>query len=215
MALVCLACRPFIVQPLMERLNVSPSSVKSLTRLVALCDYENPMRRLIYKGKYEADWITLRLLGELLAEQLLELCPEPLHPLIIIPMPVTPARLKERGFNQTELLGEALVDHWHRLRNARGLGQAHLLMQSRLLTRADASGHMAGRSKAKRQAMDFQFKVADNLCCQTDEPQPEYILLDDVMTTGSTAKAALKALTQAGLEVPLVLTAARTLAKHS
>jgi ComF family protein len=108
-------------------------------------------------------------------------------------VPLSRRRRSHRGFDQAELL-------------ARALGKRLRLPVRRMLVRKRDARSQARRSgRERRDALRGAFRLAGR-------PPPERVLLvDDVLTTGSTAAACAQTLKAAGaLEVVLV-TAARSL----
>ncbi len=112
----------------------------------------------------------------------------------LIPMPLSPQRLRQRGFNQTLVL-------------ARHLAQGKTLAQALLRTRDTAP--QASLPKAQRlqnvagtMAVNPRHAQALNGC--------RVVLLDDVMTTGSSLQAAALALRQVGVGHITVMVFART-----
>ncbi|WP_407539350.1 phosphoribosyltransferase family protein [Deinococcus radiomollis] len=105
-------------------------------------------------------------------------------------VPLHPVRMRERGFNQAELLGRQV---------ATGLGIPYLLA----LSRSRATGNQAKRhAKDRLNALDDAFTASANL--------PETLLLvDDVMTTGSTLLSCASALREAGVRQVYFATVAR------
>jgi ComF family protein len=102
---------------------------------------------------------------------------------ILVPVPLHRARLWQRGFNQSALV-------------AREIG-ARLSIPSdpRLLRRVKRTPPLKGMSLSQRQrtvAGAFQVSSAADLQGRT------VVLVDDVLTTGSTADACAKALRRAG-----------------
>lgn len=71
------------------------------TRTLALFSHEPPVTRLILGLKFRQQLLHARVLGELLAEYIQHrgYSNQP-RPDIIVPIPLHPVRLKERGFNQ-------------------------------------------------------------------------------------------------------------------
>ena len=105
-------------------------------------------------------------------------------------VPLHPARMNERGFNQAELLGRQV---------AAGLSLPYL----NALSRQRATGNQAKRHASERLgALEDAFVAAEGL--------PKCILIvDDVMTTGSTLSACADALRAAGVQQVYFATVAR------
>lgn len=100
---------------------------------------------------------------------------------VVIPVPLFPRRLRERGFNQAEILGEIFADYLN-LRCSDGL------------LRRRATDQQARLSKEERKK-----NVADAFVWAADSMAPEMVLLvDDVYTTGSTMRECALALKRAG-----------------
>ncbi|HEX8070292.1 MAG TPA: hypothetical protein VF546_10100 [Pyrinomonadaceae bacterium] len=113
----------------------------------------------------------------------------------IVPVPLHPARERERGFNQAALLARAVA------------AQTGLPLDERSLSRAaHTNAHRAGLdARARRETVAAAFAVSrPRLIAGT-----RVLLIDDVFTTGATASACAQALTAAGAAAVYVLTAAR------
>ena len=113
----------------------------------------------------------------------------------LVPVPLAPARLRERGFNQAEVLARALAD--------RGLGPLR-----RALERRPGGGRQAGLRGALR-AANVQGRFRPRPGFETDTGVA--ILVDDVLTTGATTMACAEALAEAGFERVATVSFARTL----
>src|SRR5437867_3552305 len=102
---------------------------------------------------------------------------------VLVPVPLHPARLRARGFNQALLLARALG-------RRRGLPLA-----PRLLVRTRATDVQARLpAAARRRNLDGAFAVRAPRLCRA----PSHALVDDVLTTGATADACARALLAAG-----------------
>ncbi len=151
--------------------------------------HEGPVARAIHRFKYEdhpelAAPLALLLASEaatFLAAAPGELCALPLHRL----------RLRSRKYDQAELLAGEL---------ARRTGRVRI----ELLNRNRATERQVGLTEAARDANVRGAFVASPECAGRD-----LILVDDVFTTGATARAAAEALLQAGARSVRVLTLAR------
>lgn len=115
----------------------------------------------------------------------------------VIPVPLHPNRQKQRGYNQSELLARVIASD---LRLPIDL--ASLRREKDTL----ASSSLQGGRAAREENLKDAFKVTD-----AEKVKGKTILLvDDVLTTGTTANQAAKVLKQAGAKAVYVLTFAST-----
>ncbi|MFZ2681565.1 MAG: ComF family protein [Patescibacteria group bacterium] len=156
---------------------------------ISLFAYANPLvRQLICTWKYTYDQSAFELLK---AEASLQLAPfksqlSALGVEAIMPLPLSPKRLRERGFNQSRLLADWLAGELN-LPVCEGLERTH------------RAGHQADLGYDERRLAMAQspFRL------KAGTPVPAKILLvDDVWTTGATLGAAKGILEQqAGTQV--------------
>jgi ComF family protein len=121
---------------------------------------------------------------------------EPLHrATCIIPVPLHDRRLKERGFNQATVIGEALAK------------RLHLPLDDTSLARIrGAEKYRAGLDpKGRRDTVTNAFLVRYPRLVEKES----LLLVDDVFTTGATVNACAEALIKANAREVLVLTIAR------
>jgi ComF family protein len=143
--------------------------------------YAYPIDHFIRAVKFRGERVFARVLGELLAREHRSRGWE--LPACIVPMPLHIARLRERGFNQSLEIARFA---------AASLG-ARVHTQS--LVRRIATREQSGLSlEARRKNVRGAFEVVRPL------PTGRIALLDDVVTTGSTATAAIDALRIAGAQ---------------
>ncbi|MDP1930528.1 MAG: ComF family protein [Gammaproteobacteria bacterium] len=84
------------------------SDPPAFDRCIALCRYEYPIRELIASFKFHARFAEGQALAKLLAERVLN-CYEPDDmPQSLLPVPLHPRRLRERGYNQSVELARAV-----------------------------------------------------------------------------------------------------------
>jgi len=142
--------------------------------------FERLVREAIHQFKYR----NLRALAEPLAGFLYSyLKNNPIPADILVPVPVHASRLRERGYNQSELL-------------ARELGKiSGLPVVTGSLVRTKAATPQAS-SPSKEQRRQ---NVVGAFACRDDRLKDRQVLLvDDVATSGATLGAAAEALKQAG-----------------
>lgn len=153
--------------------------LKSLTRLRSAVAYEGPVEYAVHRFKYEG-WRRLAApLAELIAQRL---AVEGLAAHRVIPVPLHPARLRQRGYNQAELLAREL--------------RRRMMMPAcdGELVRTRATPPQVGRDRLRR----FE-NVKDAFGWRGMGLEGESILLvDDVATTGATLDACARALRAAG-----------------
>lgn len=140
--------------------------------------HEGAMRYLIASLKFRADYKNARLLGQLLAEHLRQTAEQPE---LILPVPLHKARYRKRGFNQSLEIARTV---------ARELRVPLDLYSCR---RHRDTPHQTGlAAKQRRGNMNNAFAVVKPIGAR------HIAILDDVMTTGSTAHALAAALKKAG-----------------
>jgi len=150
------------------------------------------LQPLIWKLKYRGGRDIAKILGEILWENLAEKMSEIRlfsgnKPIILIPIPIHPARRQERGFNHMELIGEEIMK----------LDQENLFLYSpgALLKTKETLPQMEIKERKKR---------INNIAGSFSVPRPENIrgktvlVIDDVSTTGATLLEAKRSLLSAG-----------------
>lgn len=155
--------------------------------------YEGPIRTLIHSFKYSHRTHLCRPLAHLALESADEYVSH--EPQLIIPVPLHRSRLRERGFNQAVLIG-GVLSH----------GLAIPMLPDALARTRPTEPQVKLSADARRTNVRGAFSVT----------RPETVagrrilLLDDVMTTGSTLDECAKELKNAGAAAVLAVTVART-----
>ncbi len=146
--------------------------------------YEIPADYLVKRFKYGGD----RAAGRAMAEQMWTLSASfrdklhnNLHDTLFVPVPLHKSRLQERGFNQAEYLASYLA------------AQCGTIVVPQALIRTRPTCPQVGLSKkARRLNMKNSFRI------NTLVANKHVVLVDDVLTTGSTARACSHVLMHAG-----------------
>ena len=142
--------------------------------------YEFPVTRLVQALKYQGALANARVFGLRLAA-MAALEPQAAQTLVV-PMPLHPRRLAERGFNQSREIARVI---------ARSLEQP---LVEPALRRVRATTHQVGLSRSARLGnLHGAFMANANVVAGR-----RVILVDDVVTTGSTATEAAATLVAAG-----------------
>lgn len=170
-------------------------------KAVAYGSYDGGLRELIHLLKYEQVRPAAKVLGRMLAEAIAGLESYSIQsPAAVVPVPLHARKLRQRGFNQTELIvREALKI---------GGGNGRLVLRSGVLERRRETQSQIGLTRhQRRENIRGAFAVA--------KPEQivsrEVLLVDDVFTTGTTVSECARVLLRAGASKIYVATVARTL----
>ena len=166
------------------------------SRCVAPWAYEFPVTQLVQALKYEGALANARVFGTRMVVQALREQDDPWREAaLIVPMPLHPSRLVERGFNQSHEIARVVS----RLLDLRLAGSG--------LRRVRGTAPQVGLSRHERAGNLTGAFAAD----PTIVAGRHVLLIDDVVTTGSTAIAAASSLRVAGAESITVWAVARAL----
>jgi ComF family protein len=161
--------------PLLER---SPAAQRAPARTASVFVYGGPVADAVVRFKYGGRAELAAVLAAPLAEEALAYAGAIDR---VVPLPLHPARLRERGFNQSALLAGPV---------ARALG---VPLDTTSLVRVRPTRDQAGLPRAERVRNvlgAFAVRRAPGPC--------RVLLVDDVRTTGATLQAAGDALLAAG-----------------
>lgn len=188
---------------------VRDTSPETLLRLVApvLVETTHPattallpfrdtrVRALIHETKYRGSERAAELLGVVLAEYLADIATDTIGNVLLVPLPLSRERMKERGFNQCERIACYAVQTTN---------TTFVPVSTTTLIRIKNTEHQALLSKeARKQNAEGAF-TSETLC----DAHTSYLILDDVITTGATMQAAIDALTAQGAKHILPITLA-------
>lgn len=160
----------------------------------AFARYHDPVKSWVKQAKYGREPVLAADLGKLLGRSLVE------HPNLpeldrVVPVPLRPWREVKRGFNQAALAARACA------------GVLDLPMSPDLLRKTRRTPRQAslGRSMRLQNLSPSDFKVTR----PGQSRGARILLVDDVMTTGSTLNACSEALFEAGADTVSVAVIAR------
>jgi ComF family protein len=171
-------------------------------RAVAYADYEDEMRRMLHLLKFEGmRGIAEYVLGDAMAAAARKLRGDAGDELVVVPVPLFAAREKARGFNQAKVLAEVMVKRLRRLES-----KWTLRLDGQALMRAkDTRALYALNPTQRRSSLKGAFRAVDAEAVRGRE----VLLVDDIMTTGATARECARVLKRAGAAKVWVVTAAR------
>lgn len=165
--------------------------------------YEGPLRSAIHALKYDGKLRVARVLGRSLYLKANESGLRKTADLIV-PVPLHPARLRKRGFNQSILL----VQQWDCFRDSSMDAPRKPMVCREALQRIRNTRPQMSLGKKERQTnIVGAFKVGRGIHLEGKR----ILLVDDVLTTGATVAECAQVLLKAGAAKVDVLTAARTI----
>lgn len=149
--------------------------------------YGGTLKRAIAALKYENQRQLARPLGYWLAQAWLNSQLASTR-LIVVPIPIHPEKQKQRGYNQAALLAQSFCEI------------TGLKLQQIGLERIRGTAAQFGLSVSEREKnLAMAFQVGSGF--RRHHPASPVLLLDDIYTTGATARSAAQTLQQHGITV--------------
>ncbi|MBK1990953.1 ComF family protein [Sphaerospermopsis aphanizomenoides BCCUSP55] len=150
--------------------------------------YGGAVKRAIAVMKYENHPEIGRILGNYLGESWLLNTPSLNKKPVIVPIPLHAKKLKERGYNQAALIAEGFCQ------------TTGLKLQSNGLARIkETKAQFSVSGSEREQNLADAFSLGQDF--RRRQPDAPVLLMDDIYTTGATAKSAVYALNQSNISV--------------
>ncbi len=170
-------------------------------RAVAYGSYEGALRDLIHLLKFQHVSPAARVLGHALATTITSLEKAmPVGTIAVVPVPLHKKKQAQRGFNQAELITRSALQELSRPKRFD-------LCSGALVRRRDTESQIGLTSHQRRENLRGAFVVSH----PTRILDRDILLIDDVLTTGTTASECARVLLRAGAARVWVATVARTL----
>ncbi|MFN3729607.1 MAG: ComF family protein [Fimbriimonadaceae bacterium] len=154
------------------------------SRIYSIFPYEGRPAQAVQRLKYHRSTSLAEPMSHHLREALERMAPTRFDG--IVPVPISPLRRRERGFNQCDLLCE---------------GMDGRIMRPEWLRRVKNTRPQASLSVEERHR-----NLRDAFRCEFDLQGKSVLLIDDVATTGATLRACAAALYEAGVATLWALT---------
>lgn len=172
---LCAHCRAAVE---VYTFTLTERALDSGLRVLSIGSHEGLLRDAIHAFKFDGARDLAEVLGAALDDALIQ---AQVEIDVVVPVPLHERRFRWRGYNQAALLADVA---------AVNLGVPHEL----LLSRVRHTGTQVGRDAAARRAAVAGAFAAE----QTAVAGRRVLLIDDVVTTGSTLSACAEALWNAG-----------------
>ncbi len=167
--------------PINELCGTCQQKPPAYTQCIAPFDYAPPLDYMIQQLKYSKKLTYSRLLGQLMIHHFKQ--PGVSQPDVIIPIPLHPKRIRERGFNQALELVRPIAK------------SLNIPIDYHSCHRIRHSPKQAGLTAEQRHAnLKNVFHISKKI------EASHIVLFDDVMTTGTTVELLTKELINSGVE---------------
>jgi ComF family protein len=164
------------------------------------------MREALHAFKFNELLPVAKPLGKMLARAIATMATEAPGELLVVPVPLHRSKLAKRGFNQARLLSLHALKFLHKSHPG-----WKLTLASTTLMRLRQTGSQAGLTPHQRR---INVRGAFSVATPVAVSAKHILLVDDIFTTGATARAASQALLKAGAASVWVATLARARRSH-
>ena len=174
-------------------------------RAVAYGGYDGGLRDLIHVLKFQQVRPAAAVLGRILAERIANLEQAmPVGTIVVVPVPLHKRKQAQRGFNQAEIIARTALKQLSRPKRFE--------LYTGVLVRRRETGSQIGLTRhQRRENLRGAFAVPVPTTDPTRILKRDILLIDDVLTTGTTASECARVLLRAGAARVWVATVARTL----
>lgn len=147
-----------------------------LERNISTFHYNDFLKDVIAKWKYRGDYVLVDMFHNYIKQTINKHLRTKLHNAIVVPIPLSPERLQERGFNQSLAIADKITHHKDIIQHV--LQRVHGEKQSK-------------KTRTQRIFGKNPFKLIK-------KTNKSVILVDDIYTTGTTLRHAATLLKQSG-----------------
>lgn len=191
---VCLKCGEPLFSVAKYCLRCKKTSF-SFEHAFSYCIYSGLIRHLIQEFKFSNKTYLSKSFGYMLyVTYLMEIMPK-YHIDCVTYVPIHSSRLKQRGYNQCELIAREFCKN------------SKLKLYKNVLVKTKHTKQQVGLSSSERKInLKNAFEVIDKYAVKNKT----FLLIDDIFTTGSTCDECASALMKAGAYKVIVLTVAHT-----
>lgn len=166
-------------------------AVENMNWIHPLFHYKNnTVRAIIWELKYKENTAPLPIIGDILHEEIIALISDIIlfnndARFILIPIPISTERRIERGYNQSEFIAKSILPY----------DSEHILLYAPQWFQKIKDTQIQSKSASRQERLK---NLAGCFSADSRVDGSYIILIDDVVTTGSTLSEARKTLLEAG-----------------
>jgi ComF family protein len=162
------------------------------TKQWCVSEREGAVERVINAYKFESARAAAPVLADILAQVL----PELPKNTVVVPVPTTPAHIRQRGFDHIKLVAQRVA-------------KLKKCSFQAVVTRKNNTVQFGANAKTRAKQAKQAFTCSGGL-----NPKANYLIIDDISTTGATLTEVAKVLKQAGAKNVWVAVLAHQPLKH-
>ncbi len=205
----CISCGKNGKDFCIECISDAPAAERETAKWIfPLYDYRHPpIKKALWLLKYSRKKRLAKTFAEILYEKIMEELSElsvmeNFRDAVLIPVPLSAKRYRERGYNQAELICGELVKINH-LRHG-----VDMKLENNILIKPRETEHQARIRDRKERLKNIVGSFAIKNESENKIKNKNIILIDDITTTGATLAEARKILKQAGARKIIAFTVA-------
>ena len=174
--------------------NIDLNEDKYFSKHLYLFKYEGIIREKIIEYKFEDKAYLYKFFEKIIINNK-KICDFIKSYDIIIPVPISKERKKERGYNQTSLIARSIADDFDKII----FGNSVIIKEKNIQRQSELNKEQ----RIENVKNSFKIKEDSNI------KDKKVLIFDDIYTTGSTVNECAKALKEAGTKEIGVLTIAK------
>ena len=189
---LCKSCKNQIDEIILN--NIDLNEDKYFSKHLYLFKYEGIIREKIIEYKFEDKAYLYKFFEKIIINNK-KICDFIKSYDIIIPVPISKERKKERGYNQTSLIARSIADDFDKII----FGNSVIIKEKNIQRQSELNKEQ----RIENVKNSFKIKEDSNI------KDKKVLIFDDIYTTGSTVNECAKALKEAGTKEIGVLTIAK------
>lgn len=177
------------------------ATVSPIENSTAIFAYQYPLtKQMVWNIKYKKMEKAINIGAYALYREITNIYEQKDQNIFLIPIPVSFRRKNERGFNQCEILCQKIVEYNDNLNQKLKLNLINNLLKRKIHQNRQTLKSRKDRLSDAKNIFEIDAENLVNFTNDKDRASINILIIDDVITTGSTMSEALKILKSAGFK---------------